>query len=312
VEQSKTQKNIIKATEALRLDKYLQKVLRLPHGLIQRWARKKLLKVNGIRASLQTDLEVGDEIQIPHFEEASSHVGEKKPLIDSEKKRIKSYVIYEDKDIIILNKPAGLAVQGGSKTVDHIDRLLEGLQRKEDATPPKLVHRLDKETSGLLILARTTESAQYLTHLFKTKDIHKTYLAVVIGTLPARSGKVDFPLKKIPIKGHEKMRVDEDGVEAMTLYEVLSKRGDLTFVELKPLTGRTHQLRAHMAALDCPIMGDDKYGGRAAFLEEYPTKRLHLHAHEVEFIHPRTKKEIKIKAPLDAELFKTWKQFGFV
>ena len=199
---------------------------------------------------------------------------------------LKNTMIYKDENILVLNKPAGLATQGGSKIKISVDDLAEGL-KFELANKPKLVHRLDKDTSGILILARTQRAATLLTRAFATGQIVKKYWAVVVGRPDHASGVIDLPITKgdsglSNISHHEKMQIDHiSGKRAITNYRTLSYIGEhATLLEMTPITGRTHQLRVHAASLGTPILGDGKYGGKAAFLPEFCNK-LHLHAREV-------------------------------
>ena len=178
----------------------------------------------------------------------------------------------------MLNKPPGLATQGGTKTTNHLDRLLDGLA--EEGQRPKLVHRLDKDTSGALLVARTARAAAYFSKSFSGRTAKKIYWALVIGVPSADEGLVDAPLAKQPGTGGEKMQIDEEhGQAARTRWRVIDRAGNrAAWVELQPLTGRTHQLRAHMAAIGHPIVGDGKYGGAEAFLTGGISRKLHLHA----------------------------------
>src|SRR5262249_52470287 len=195
-----------------------------------------------------------------------------------EEQLVRDMVIYEDPGAFVLNKPPGLATQGGTKTHQHLDRLLDGLAG--DAGRPKLVHRLDKDTSGALIVARTSRSAGHFGKAFSSRTARKVYWAIVVGVPDAGEGMIDAPLAKQPGTGGEKMHVDhESGLPARTRWRVVDRAGNrAAWVELQPLTGRTHQLRAHMAAIGHPIVGDAKYGGAEAFLTGGISRKLHLPA----------------------------------
>jgi 23S rRNA pseudouridine955/2504/2580 synthase len=175
-------------------------------------------------------------------------------------------VIHRDDHAIVINKPTGLAVQGGSDTTRHVDGMLDGL-RFGNAERPRLVHRLDKDTSGVLLIARTAAAAAFFTRAFREKTTRKIYWAIVAGLPNPRQGKIDLALAKGPGKGGERVRADDDGKDAVTYYTVVDAAGDrASWLALLPLTGRTHQLRAHCAAIGTPILGDGKYGGAAAHL----------------------------------------------
>jgi len=187
----------------------------------------------------------------------------------------------------VLNKPPGLATQGGTKTVEHVDGLLDGLQFEAESRP-KLVHRLDKDTSGVLLLARTSRAAAFFAKSFSSRTARKVYWALVIGVPSIEDGTIDLPIAKQPGSGGEKMHVDEkEGSPARTRYRVIERAGNQTcWVELQPFTGRTHQLRVHMAAIGHPIVGDGKYGGKDAFLSGSISRKMHLHARRLRIDHP--------------------------
>ena len=187
----------------------------------------------------------------------------------------------------MVNKPPGLATQGGTKTKDHLDRLLDGLAG--DGEPrPKLVHRLDKDTSGALLVARTPRAAAFFSKSFSGRTARKVYWALVVGVPSIDDGMIELPLAKQPGTGGEKMHVDEkEGLPARTRYRVIERAGNrAAWVELQPFTGRTHQLRVHMLAIGHPIVGDGKYGGPDAFLTGSISRKLHLHARRLRIDHP--------------------------
>ena len=190
-----------------------------------------------------------------------------------------------DRDIIVIDKPAGLAVHGGSATHWHLDGMLDALRFGGDERP-RLIHRLDKDTSGVMVLARTAASARRLGKAFAGRDVRKVYWAITVGRPEQDQGRINLPLAKNMGKGRERVGVNEDaGKNAITDFQVLERAGNrLNWVALWPRTGRTHQLRAHCVAIGCPILGDGKYGGRGAFIEGLPAnaKKLQLHAREIE------------------------------
>ena len=213
-------------------------------------------------------------------------------------------VLAEGRGWIAINKPSGLAVQGGTSISTHIDGMLQALAPHTNGRL-RLVHRIDKDTSGVLLLAKTLESARALTEAFHRHKIEKTYLAIVMG-MPAESGKIRAPLKKLAGKAGEKMVVDHDGQDATTLYRRIDHAGrKLSLMALRPVSGRTHQLRVHMQHINTPICGDGKYGGDAAHPGILAARRLHLHAWQVKLADGKV-----ITAPLSPHFAASMKQLG--
>lgn len=196
-------------------------------------------------------------------------------------------VIHQDPAAFVLNKPPGLATQGGTKTTAHVDGLLDALQFDAEGRP-KLVHRLDKDTSGALLVARTSRAAAFFSKAFSGRSAKKVYWALVVGVPSIDDGTINLPIAKQPGTGGEKMHVDEEnGQPARSRYRVIERAGNRAcWVELQPFTGRTHQLRVHMAAIGHPIVGDGKYGGPAAFLTGGISRKMHLHARRIRVDHP--------------------------
>ena len=233
-------------------------------------------------------------------------------LSEDEVEFVRALVIHEDPAAIVVNKPPGLATQGGTKTKDHLDRLLDGLA--DDGAPrPKLVHRLDKDTSGVLLVARTPRAAAFFSKSFSGRTARKVYWAIVIGVPAIEDGLIDLPLAKQPGTGGEKMHVEEGegGQPARTRYRVIERAGNrAAWVELQPLTGRTHQLRVHMSAIGHPILGDGKYGGQDAFLTGAISRKLHLHARRLRIDHPDGGR-IDVTAELPEHFAATMASLGF-
>jgi 23S rRNA pseudouridine955/2504/2580 synthase len=298
----------------IRLDRWFTRHYpTLKNGQLQRLLRAKNIKVNNQKATASQHLSVGDEIRIPPLT-VSEKSDLPRDLSKADVQFMKSLVLYKDKDVIVLNKPAGIAVQGGSKTERHIDGLLDALRFELDEKP-HLVHRLDKDTSGVLVIGRTANAAAKLAAAFKTREAHKIYWAVVVGKPKLTSGKVDAPLiKKSGLKGGEQMAIDFDnGDKALTLYRVIDSLGrKASWLEMSPLTGRTHQLRVHAAeALNSPIIGDSKYGGERSFTVGIENnKKLHLHARAIQIPHP-VKGVIEVIAPLPKHMLETFDFLGF-
>jgi 23S rRNA pseudouridine955/2504/2580 synthase len=238
-------------------------------------------------------------------------VRKRETLTEDEQQFVRDMVIHSDPHAFVLNKPPGLATQGGTKTTQHLDRLLDGLADDEGARP-KLVHRLDKDTSGALLVARSARSAGHFAKAFSGRTARKVYWALVVGVPDRDEGLIDLPLAKQPGTGGEKMHVSvEAGLPARTRWRVIDRAGNrAAWVELQPLTGRTHQLRAHLAALGHPIVGDAKYGGPDAFLTGGISRKLHLHARRIRIDAPDDK-DIDVTAELAPHFAESLAMLGF-
>jgi len=292
--------------DGIRLDRWFKSHRPdVPHGLLRKLLRKGALRIDGKRAKPDQKLKKGQEIKIPEIEiiPEKERPRKKQEISERDAKDFLKNVIYKDKNIIAINKPPGLAAQGGSKVNVSVDGMLDLLAQNGER--PKLVHRLDKDTSGVMLLARNAYTATKFGEAFKGKEIGKTYWAIVVGVPPQREGRINMPLAT-KTGAIEKTLVDEEeGKKAVTSYKVIESLGKrLSWVELTPETGRTHQLRVHMAAVGCPILGDGKYGGREAFMEGFD-KKMHLHARRIIF------GKLDISAPLPEHMKKTWKMLGF-
>jgi 23S rRNA pseudouridine955/2504/2580 synthase len=272
--------------DGIRLDRWFKRNLPdISFNIVSRWSRTGQLRVDGKRAAPGDRLETGQSLRIPPAEAAPAEgpgarsKREVQPLTDDEAAFVQDMVLAKGRDWFMLNKPPGLATQGGTKTVQHLDRLLDGLA-DDSGQRPKLVHRLDKDTSGVLLVARSARAAAHFTKSFAGRTARKVYWALITGVPSVEEGLIDAPLAKQPGTGGEKMHVDEEnGLPARTRYRLIERAGNrAAWVELQPLTGRTHQLRAHMAAIGHPIIGDAKYGGADAFLTGGISRKLHLHA----------------------------------
>ena len=278
--------------DGIRLDRWFKRNLpEVSFGQISRWARTGQLRLDGKRAAPGDRILAGQTVRVPPQGEEAPAPKKQAParpkLSDDEVAFVRSMVIHEDKAAIVVNKPPGLATQGGTKTDEHLDRLLDGLA-EGDAPRPKLVHRLDKDTSGALLLARTPRAAAFFSKSFSGRTARKVYWAIVIGVPSIDDGMIELPLAKQPGTGGEKMHVDEaEGMPARTRYRVIDQAGNrAAWVELQPHTGRTHQLRVHMEAIGHPILGDGKYAGQDAFLTGTISRKLHLHARRIRIDHP--------------------------
>ena len=279
--------------DGIRLDRWFKRHLpEASFNLVSRWARTGQLRVDGKRAAPGDRIEAGQVIRVPPADAAAAPAPararpERPKLSEDEIAFVNEIVIHRDAQAIVVNKPPGLATQGGTKTHTHLDGLLDGLA-DDNGNRPKLVHRLDKDTSGVLLLARTARAAGFFSKSFSGRTARKVYWALVVGVPEIKDGYIDLPLAKQPGTGGEKMHVDEEeGLPSRTRYRVVERAGNAAaWVELQPLTGRTHQLRVHMAAIGHPIVGDGKYGGQDAFLTGTISRKLHLHARRLRIDHP--------------------------
>jgi len=300
--------------DGIRLDRWFKRHMpEVSFNLVSRWARTGQLRLAGKRAVPGDRVEAGQEIRVPPIEPApqrQSRQPAREPLTLDEEQFVRDMVIYEDTTALVFNKPPGLATQGGTKTHQHLDRLLDGLAG--DGGRPKLVHRLDKDTSGALLVARSARAAGHFAKAFSGRTARKIYWAIIVGVPDMAEGAIDAPLAKQPGTGGEKMHIDEDhGLPAKTRWRVIDRAGNrAAWVELQPLTGRTHQLRAHMAAIGHPIVGDAKYGGAEAFLTGGISRKLHLHARRLRIDAPDRGK-IDVTAELPPHFAETLATLGF-
>lgn len=319
-----------------RLDRWIKRRMNVTQGQVEKLLRTGQIRVNGGRAKANTRLETGDEVRLPIF--ATEDAGARKAatarqMSAEDRDFVRSLIIYEDADMLALNKPAGLAVQGGSGQGRHIDGLIAGME--EDGHRPVLVHRLDKDTSGVLLLAKHPAAAARLTELFRGREMEKVYWAVTVGVPSPQAGQIrcwmvkgvpdlNEPSGYRPVDPYATRRRDGDrermirsaqGVEgarhAITDYAVISTAGPkAAWVALRPHTGRMHQLRFHMLEMNTSILGDEKYKSR----REVPhglAPGLHLHARAL--IVPRgAGKPVTIVAPLPPHMKETFETLGFL
>lgn len=291
--------------DGLKITKWFKKSgIKIPFALFQKLLRKGAIKVNGKKIKPDYEIKTNDIIELPALQEADT---KKKREIrtspDDAQRLIIDNIIYQDDEIIAINKPQGLPTQGGSKVNLSVDALLDYLKENTNSERPRLIHRLDKDTSGVLLLAKNAASASKFAQSFKHKDFEKYYIALVIGEPRYDKGVIDAPLLEKAITGtSEKTAVDfENGKPAHTEYKVLKKSGEVSLLQLKIISGRKHQIRVHLAHIGCPVVGDGKYGGRVAFVHNYP-ESLHLHAYQI--AHHAINSGKKITAPLSENLAK--------
>jgi len=301
----------------MRLDRFLEaRFPALAFSHIQRIIRKGELRVNGRRAEPNDRLQAGQAVRIPPLRleprEARRQVG---ALEAQTREYLRSITLYEDDDVLVINKPIGLAVQGGSGTRRHVDGMLEAL-RDPKGQRPRLVHRLDKDTAGCLLVAKTRFAATALTKTLRSRAARKIYWALVVGMPKPRQGRISTFLAKEEMDHESRMRIASHGQEgashAVTYYAVVDTAGQaLAWLSLKPVTGRTHQLRAHCSYMDHPIVGDPKYFTKENWqLPGGIQNRLHLLARRITVPHPRDG-TIDVTAPLPPHMVQSWNLLGF-
>ncbi|APX12490.1 RluA family pseudouridine synthase [Tateyamaria omphalii] len=316
-----------------RLDRWMKRRFpQVSQGMIEKMCRKGECRVDGGRVKSSTRVEEGQQVRIPPLPDRPAPVIQKTRISDKDARMIRDCVIYKDDAVIAINKPSGLPTQGGSGQTKHVDGLAEALTFDLDEKP-RLVHRLDKDTSGVLLLARTRLAAKSLTAAMRHHDTRKIYWALVAGVPTPYLGEIKYGLVKAPGRGRggegEKMIAvhprDIDGTpgakRAQTMYATLYRVASrAAWVAMEPITGRTHQLRAHMAEIGHPIVGDGKYGGSSqenmgdgwgAKVGGIISHKLHLHARMMRFEQPETRKVITVTAPLPDHMKDSWDTFGW-
>ncbi len=296
-----------------RLDRWFKRHLpQIGFGTVSKWARTGQIRIDGKRAKPEDRLVAGQQIRVPPGGETSQREAKaKRELTQAEIAEARGMLIAQNAAALVFNKPPGLATQGGTKTHSHIDGLLDAFI-EGDGPRPRLVHRLDKDTSGVLLVARTPGSAAFFSKRFASRSARKVYWALVVGVPEVREGTIDAALAKQPGTGGEKMHVDHEGGQpAKTKYRVVDKVSDkAAWLELEPLTGRTHQLRVHCAAMGHPIVGDGKYGGKDAFLTGSVSRKMHLHARRL-IIDSPDGETIDATAELPEHFAASMEQLGF-
>ncbi len=306
----------------IRLDRWFRRHFpNLGQGAIQKLCRTGQIRVDGRRATAATHLLPGQSVRIPPLPAASPVAATPRAvpqLSERDQKEVERMVLYRDDQLIVLDKPAGLPSQGGPGIARHVDFLLDGLRFGSEHRP-RLVHRLDRETSGVLVVARTPGVAAKLAEAFRGRSVEKTYWAVVVGRPVPPQGRIDLNLTRIDGFRGERVAVageyDTDIARAITDYSTLDHAGrKLAWLELRPLTGRTHQLRVSCAAIGAPILGDTPYGkeveGRNSALVDGLSESLHLHARGITLPHPAGG-HLTVEAELPAHLQATFQTLGF-
>jgi 23S rRNA pseudouridine955/2504/2580 synthase len=310
--------------DRIRVDRWFRRHYpTLGHGALEKLLRTGQVRVDGKRAKAGDRLSTGQVLRLPPQLQGSNAAGAApstelstapKPFTERERKEAEALVIHKDSSVLVLNKPPGLATQGGSGISKHVDRLLEHLKFGKKQKP-RLVHRLDRDTSGVLVVARTVPAAAALSESLRRRDAQKIYWALTRGVPKKRAGTIKLALAKQGGRGNEKMmgveRDAEDAKHAITDYVVIDQAGqEYAWVAAKPVTGRMHQIRVHLASLGTPIVGDFKYGAAAAQPAGEIENRLHLHARSIDIAHPDGGR-LRVTAPLPPHMQKAWKLLGF-
>lgn len=299
----------------MRLDRFVRRETPgLTQAMLQKLLRNGKIRLNGAKAEANARLNAGDVLRVPEIAPPEAKPRERHVMkMDPARiKELEGMILYQDEALIALNKPAGLAVQGGSGIAVHVDGMLDALRDGEDGERPKLVHRLDRDTSGILLLARSAKVAARLSTQFRSRTVEKVYWALVAGVPDVHEGRIDLPLKRVEFgnvsRSEPAGRKDEEAQSAVTEYRVLDHAGrKFALLELRPQTGRMHQLRAHCLALGTPILGDAAYG--AAFAEGF-ADQLHLHARRLKLPHPDGG-TLNVEAPLPQHMHDGLKYLGF-
>ncbi len=297
-----------------RLDRWFRRHYpRLAHGRLEKLLRTGQVRVDGRRAKANFRLEAGQEIRVPPLGDMAKPPPPSPParIAAGDIEDLRRRVLHRDTDVLVIDKPPGLPVQGGSKVTRHLDAMLDALKFDADERP-RLVHRLDKDTSGVLLLGRNARAAAALAAAFRGKEARKIYWALVAGVPRPRQGRIDLALaKRTGPGGGETMEPAQDGKRAVTYYRVIEAAAPrCAWLALMPVTGRTHQLRVHCTAIGTPIVGDGKYGGAEAFLSGAVSRKLHLHAREIEVPHPAGG-VLRVRAPLPGHMADSWRLFQF-
>ena len=302
--------------EGMRLDRWFKThYADLPHSRLEKLLRTGQVRVDGGRAKASTRLAEGQTVRVPPLPDVAPPQSPQQRLSKADRDFLADITLYEDDDLLVLNKPSGIAVQGGTKTPHHIDRMLEGMGDGPE-TRPRLVHRLDRDTSGVLVVAKRRSVAAKLGKAFQTRSVRKIYWALVHGVPKPPQGKIEAALVKASGPDGDRVRKARPGEQdraqsAVTHYAVVDRAGQATaFVSLKPVTGRQHQLRAHMAILGHPILGDEKYPSGTELPAGIENK-LHLHARRISFPHPSGEGVVDVTAPLPEHMRRSFTLFGF-
>ncbi len=298
----------------LRLDRWFKRHYPgLSHVRLQKLLRGGQVRLDGKRVKANSRISPEQSIRVPPLGDLAAPVRRPGAVAAVTGDILKDRILHMDEQVIVLDKPPGLAVQGGTGISRSVDGMLDTL-KFGSAERPRLVHRLDKDTSGVLVLARSAGVAAKLTRSFRSRETHKIYWAVVVGVPELDAGRIDMALAKLPGRKGERMVPDRAaGKKATTMFRVIDRAGwQAAWVQLQPITGRTHQLRVHMAETGTPIHGDGKYGGAGAFIPGRGlSRKLHLHARAIRIPHPDESGALEVIAPLPEHMRATWRFLGF-
>jgi 23S rRNA pseudouridine955/2504/2580 synthase len=305
----------------MRLDRWFRAHFpEVGYSYLQKLLRSGQVRVDSKRAEANARLSEGQEVRVPAIirQPKAAKPGLKPPpgVSKGDRDFIEKMILFEDDEVLVLNKPAGIAVQGGTGTKRHIDGILAGMADRFGGERPRLVHRLDRDTSGVLLVAKTRNAAAKLGRTFQTRSAAKTYWALVKGVPSPLQGKVEAALVKAAGPDGDRVRKAEPGeqreaMHATTHYSVIDRVGrKAAWVSLKPVTGRQHQLRAHMSIIGHPIVGDPKYEGGLELPAENMDSKLHLHARRLIIPHPGGRGKIDVSAPLPPHMLRTWDLLG--
>jgi len=291
------------------------------HGYLQKLLRSGQVRLDSKRVQANARLEAGQRVRVPQAvrqpPKARPSLTPPPGLSKADRDFIERLILYEDEHVVVLNKPYGLAVQGGTATRRHIDGLLAGMADRFGGERPRLVHRLDRDTTGVLLVAKHRDAAARLGRIFQTRSAAKTYWALVKGVPKPPQGKVEAALVKAAGPDGDRVRKalpgeQDKAMHATTHYSVIDRVAHkAAWVSLKPVTGRQHQLRAHMALIGNPIVGDNKYEGDTALADSGIEAKLHLHARRLVIPHPvASEPAIDVTAPLPEHMRRTWELLG--
>ena len=308
------QRQIAPDDDGIRLDRWFKRHYpALTHGRLEKLLRKGEVRLDGKRAKAADRLIAGQTLRLPPQVIHDKAEARPKAMAVKSTRKLEDMILYMDKHLFVINKPSGLATQGGSGLKEHVDGMLDQLAYEKN-TRPKLVHRLDRDTSGVLMVARTAQSAAGLSRALAGRDASKIYWALVKGVPKEKHGIIKGALAKEGVRGKdERMEIseDEDAKFALTEYAVMGQAGqEFAWIVAKPVTGRTHQIRVHLASLGTPIVGDFKYGGAESRGKGAIADKLHLHARSLDIARPDGGR-LQVSAPLPPHMLKSWELLGF-